>query len=237
MRVETITCVYNEEFLLPFYLQHYSWVDRVNIIFDIDTNDASLRRIVSYSKSLGLDVKLTLMDMPEGMDNIIKINNINWVYKQLPADSFALLVDADEFVLVDREKLEQIKDLVTVVYFGHVYRHVDEEDLDPTKPIKEQRRHGFISGRKPIVVRGGLDASWDVGCHECSVKPYNDIGLVLAHWCMADPCFCIDRRYLDRVLRYSDNNKKHGFSTHISSATRESLLAECRQHENDAAIW
>jgi hypothetical protein len=48
MRVETTTCVYNEEFLIPFYLNHYSWVDRINILFDVDTNDKSLKQILYW---------------------------------------------------------------------------------------------------------------------------------------------------------------------------------------------
>ena len=32
MRIELITMWYNEEFLAPFFLNHYSWVDKIHII-------------------------------------------------------------------------------------------------------------------------------------------------------------------------------------------------------------
>ncbi len=45
IKVEIITSVYNEEFLLPFFLKHYSWVDKINIIYDQDSNDNTLQII------------------------------------------------------------------------------------------------------------------------------------------------------------------------------------------------
>jgi hypothetical protein len=31
-RVQVLSFMYNEEYLLPFFLKHYDWVDQINVI-------------------------------------------------------------------------------------------------------------------------------------------------------------------------------------------------------------
>lgn len=90
-RFETITFVYNEEFLLPFYLNHYSFVDRFNIIFDQDSNDRTLDILRSSSK-----VNIIIYKFPDMMDDDLKVQFINQIYKGL-TDCYVINVDCDEF--------------------------------------------------------------------------------------------------------------------------------------------
>lgn len=234
MRIETLTCVYNEEFLLPFYLKHYSWVDRINILFDTASSDNSL--VILKKASRKRDIRIIPMHMPYGMDNIIKMDSINLAYKFIDAD-ILLNVDADEFMLTNRKDLKSIDSPITSVIFGTVYRHITEKDLDLEKSVMDQRRYGILGGAKPLIAKGKPDVLWSVGNHESSIIPGPYTGILLAHWCMADPCFCIDRRILNRVPRYSERNKSMGFSSHVSNCTREDLEEQCRIHEGDERMW
>lgn len=235
MRIETITCFYNEEFLLPFYLKHYSWVDRMNFLLDSDTNDGS--SLILAEAKAKFDINIVPITFSEGMDNITKMEAINVLYKEITSD-FVLNVDIDEFIFIDRETTETINNDVTFVRLANVYRNVNEKDLDINIPIREQRRHGeFLPVyRKPIVAKGGKRLWWGVGNHGCNIVA-EDKGIVGAHWAMADPCFCIDRRVNNRVGRFSKRNLSYGMSCHVSSATRESLIAECELHKNDKELW
>lgn len=42
MSIEIITMWYNEEALAPFFLKHYSWADKITLLYDEETSDKSL---------------------------------------------------------------------------------------------------------------------------------------------------------------------------------------------------
>ena len=239
MRIETITCVYNEQFLLPFYLRHYHWTDRMNILFDTDSDDLSFDIIEEYRHASGREkVELILFKFPEGLDSLLKVQHCNEVYKSLDCD-LVILGDCDEFLFADREKIESLPDYPAfLATSGYVYRHVSETDLDPMKPVKEQRCHGLINfgGVKAMVAQTGKGIEWEPGNHNCNIEPLS-CGLVFAHWSMADLCFCVERKTKGRRDRMSQANIRNGFSTHLQNVTAEEILNECRQHENDERIW
>ncbi len=233
MRVEVCTCIYNEEFLLPYYLNHYQWVDRINILLDRDTNDNSLKVMQQWSNRI--DIKVFPMKMENGFDNIFKIDKLNDLFRSISSE-IVFMVDADEFILADREKVESVEDGVHAVYFAQIYRNISDIDLDIKNPSIYQRRHGVIDGLKPILVKNCKDVSWGVGCHECNQPVITKHMFKLAHWCMADPSFCIDRR-MHRIARVSEADKERGFCVHLTSSTLESAIQECESHLNDERIW
>ena len=94
-RFETITFVYNEEFLLPFYLKHYDFVDRFNIIYDTDSFDKTLEILQANPK-----VNIIPYTFPDMMNDGLKVQMINRFYKGI-LDAWVLNVDVDEFVFVD----------------------------------------------------------------------------------------------------------------------------------------
>lgn len=36
MNIEVITCMYNEEFLAPFFMNHYEWATKIKVFIDDD---------------------------------------------------------------------------------------------------------------------------------------------------------------------------------------------------------
>ena len=76
-RYETISCVFNEEFLLPYYFKHYDFCDRFNILYDIDSTDNTLDILRNNPK-----VNLIPFEFPDGMDEALKIKFINYMHKK-----------------------------------------------------------------------------------------------------------------------------------------------------------
>jgi len=246
--------MYNEQFLLPFFLKHYDWVDKINVIYDQDSNDNTLNILTSNPK-----VNVIPFRFPDMMDDFLKVKKIDEAYKNLHDPSRILLVDADEFIFIDRGMLERIKYPVVNVKLFNVYRHISEGDLDVSKPVKEQRRHGvFVKMyNKPIIVKTGLDLIWGVGNHKISsLHFYNkaryimanfitrrrlaiayDCGIIGAHWVNADPCFCVERRIKGRRDRQSKFNLERGLTAQHHNISAESVLAECKMHENDPIVF
>ena len=52
MKIVLITMWYNEEFLAPFFLNHYKWVDKIHILLDADTDDNTEAIATGYSNVL-----------------------------------------------------------------------------------------------------------------------------------------------------------------------------------------
>jgi hypothetical protein len=237
VKVELITCMYNEEFLAPFFLNHYSWVDRITILLDSATDDNTWGIASKYK-----NVVFAPFAMLEGMDDGEKSRQISNTYQSSTVD-WIIVADADEFIFIDKSNLESIADddqAVSVMLFD-VYRNVAESDLYPLQSIQSQRSHGCLDNRyiKPSIVRGGLsDISWGPGHHHLfGTANYKQVPFTGAHWANADLSFCIDRRIKGRRDRQSVNNKTMGWSTQNWGITEDSIRLECELHRNDPKLW
>jgi hypothetical protein len=242
MRIEAITPAYNEEFLLPFFLKHYSFVDRINVLFDVASTDRS-REILEACPN----VHIIENDMPEGM-NSFKINGkILETYQNITSQNcWVLGVDVDEFVFLDPRDLEHDSLICDYSYVKlyDVYRHVTEKDLDASVPVKYQRRHGFLREdyRKPAIVKAGLKVKWGLGLHSIASfdkGPYRirQVDYTGAHWANADLCFCVERRVKNRRDRQSAYNLEHGFTVQHHHVSEKSILDECNFHSRDPLVF
>lgn len=255
MRVEILSFMYNEEFLLPFFLNHYSWADKINVIYDVDSTDKTLKMLRADPK-----VNVIPFHFPDMMDDVLKAQKISQIYKTLPKNTCVFIVDADEFIFTNRNEIENLTHPIINVKLFDVYRHKSESDLDVNKPVVTLRRHGvFVEGyNKPIIVKTGLDIEWCVGNHAV-MRPklssknifqrvqnillnqhhptsYN-CNIVGAHWANADPCFCVERRVKNRRDRQSQHNLTHGLTVQHQNITEENVLAESKRHDKDPEVF
>lgn len=232
-----ITAIYNEAFLLPFYLKHYAWVDRLHIVYDTTSTDDSLTILQADPR-----VVLHPITSPEGINDRLKIDTINALYHTLPPEGLVLCVDVDEYVHQDRAHLETVmRDHESAfVAFYDVYRHVSEGELDLNLTIWEQRRHGFLRDHytKPILVRTGLpDVYWEPGNHWLFHTKTASCGLTGSHWKYADPCFVFQRQLEGRAKRLSPTNYAYGYGTNYADRTVEKVALELIEHAADPLLW
>ena len=262
MNIEIITAWYNEEYLAPYFLEHYSFANKIHILLDSDTNDNTLLEIEKSSNA-----EIEHIKYPDGFDDEIKIAEMMRVYRNIE-QGWVFAVDSDEFLFplpletTVREALEKEKEHdVVYAQMWQVYRHRNDEDLDPNLPTVLQRRHGDpnvtegVNARytKPAIVKACLDFEWRTGCHRIRFpRPENILTRLFgkisgksrispnkfygAHWAMADPLFCIERR-LGRQDRLSQNSLEKGYGSHYLQDEEERIWKELEAHLDDPLLF
>lgn len=261
LKVEVISMWYNEAFLAPFFLNHYSFADKIHIFYDQDTTDNTLEIISRYD-----NVNVIPFKFPDMMDDLIKVDKINGLLRTLECD-WVIAVDADEFVFPlplgrdMREALEREADYDLIyAQLWQVYRHKNDNDLTPELSTAQQRRHGDPNVTeginaayvKPIIVRPGAGIEWLPGCHDIvkkhgikkilnkirgnkiAISPRKQYG---SHWAMADPEFVVERRIKGRKERQSKSNIEKKLTYHQHNITESSILEECDLHLNDPLLF
>lgn len=254
MRVELMTMWYNEEFLAPFFLNHYSWVDKIHILLDTDTNDNTEQIIRKYN-----NVEIEHFTFPDMLDDFLKVKAFNDKYKELDAD-YVILVDSDEFIfsnIINKPVRDHINETGKDVYFVNlwqVYKHETDLPLDPNVPVAVQRRHGipdlqhreYFYYIKPAVVRTGKDLRWEVGNHELTyegtrvhwwksdIQTMKDLNISTekhemlqgAHWRIVDLYQALKRKIDHRKQRLSKVNLANGLGGHYHNITYRDIVKE-----------
>jgi hypothetical protein len=256
MKIELMSMWYNEEFLAPFFLSHYRFVDKIHIFLDADTNDRT-RNEIDKASELYKNISVQEFTFPDKMDDIIKIVKLNEFYKTIDSD-YVFLADADEFIFYPAGYLEANPQIIHFTKLWNVYRHHTEQDLNPERPIREQRRHGvsdfegFDVYTKPNMVMAKQDFSWALGHHAGflqgqAVDWYASHELFPpgvsrmdplpgAHWAMADPAFAVERRMKGRKERQSQVNLQLGLTIQHHFITEEAIRTSMKLHENDPQV-
>lgn len=236
MKIETITFVYNEEFLLPFFFRHYNFVDRFNMVYDMSSTDNTLSILKKNSK-----VNIINANYPGGWNSMIKQLMLHDIYDTLDPDIWVLNVDCDEFAFMG--SLPDKKSPVNRIAFYNVFRQVDDWDLCSIMPVKYQRCHGFLDPNyiKPVLTLSGLDIKWVPGCHYVT-KLGTEVGSIPvhcngAHWENADLCFCIERRIKNRKMRQSKHNLRNQYGLQNHMITEQSVIDYCTAHSQDPKLW
>lgn len=240
-----ITAWWNEEFLAPYFLKHYSWCDRIFLLLDKATNDKSFEIAAGYP-----NVVISMVEYPNGMDDRLKIRYINAAYRNVQT-YYCIIADADEFIDVDSETIELGEKKLRRVKLYNVYRNTNDSDLDINVPALEQRRHGVYVWpyTKACIARRGLNLSWGPGCHyvkldgirhasfktdELIKETYGDM-MHGSHWANADSCFCIKRR-IENGKRQGLKNLQSGMTRHNHNITELKIMTELIKHRNDPEV-
>ena len=231
-------------------------MDKITLLLDTATDDRTFDIVAGYGNTYIYQV-----DYEAGMDDKQKIDYVNECYRNSKAD-YVIAVDADEFVFgldgggvyvglnginLNKVNLDGVDGTfgfdIARVKLWEVYRHVSDGDLDPGKPVREQRRNGYYRWpyTKPCIARTGQWLTWGMGCHAVMLGGQRVANKRIqpvftgAHWINADPCFCIKRR-LGTMARQSLRNLERNLSKHNHNVTEESIRAELAEHERDPVV-
>lgn len=252
MTIKLFCCFYNEEFLIPYFLSHYRWVDSIEALVSPST-DNTLRLLAQEPR-----VVINPVEFPDGkFDDQFKTRAINRAINESPFDAdWHMVVDADEFVWPTGRPdacRSEVNDVLNaagdvnaiLARMWVVFRHHTDSDLDASKPPALQRRHGisnpnaieFKNGIKPVFTRPGKGLQYTVGQHQITdlAGDYEPAKLLFdgAHWTNADPCFCVERRVKNRSPRLSGANHSLGLGYHNFQLTEQQVREECARHLND----
>lgn len=243
--IKLFCCFYNEAALIPFFLSHYHYVDAIQAFVTPSTDETRAL--------LAADPRVTITDveMPHGIDDDAKVAVVNEAIRQKDrVHDWHLVVDADELIWPQGDPTGETakaylatvppNDVALQGWLHQIYRHECDADLDVTQtPVVWQRRHGYLFGWKPSVMRSNRGLQLVPGNHyfvnrEACSETHKFDG---AHWQNADPSFAVTRRVRDRAERISPTNilKHHG--THHWNETASMVYAELAEHFHDPAVF
>lgn len=265
MKIELITIWYNEEFLAPFFLNHYSWVDKIHLIVDADTNDSTVSIASRYQ-----NVEIEYLKFPDMWDDNLKAIKFNEKYTSITDADYVILVDSDEFIFCNqldmpvRSHIENTRKDVYFVHLWQIYKHEDDPPLDPGLPVPLQRRHGDpdmsvpenLAYVKPVVIRAGKDIQLALGNHalkydgivvsllmgdkaamrEKNVSVERHEMLQGAHWRLVDLDEAVKRRIQNRKQRLSKVNLTKGFSSQYHNITEEDIIREYNDNKQRPVV-
>jgi SAM-dependent methyltransferase len=252
---------YNEEFLAPFFLNHYSWADKIHILLDADTNDRTEEIAREYP-----NVEIEHFKFPDMMDDIIKVAKLNDKYRSIKDADYVALVDSDEFIFCNnlkkavRTHLEETRKDVYFVNLWQIFKHETDPPLDPNASIPLQRRHGDpnmddhfnVLYIKPAIVKGGKNLCWTCGNHEVvyegnSLKwQTRNLGIMESlnvsvrknemlqgsHWRLVDLEETIKRRINNRKNRQSQVNLAKGLTFQYHDICEQQIIDEYHSNKS-----
>jgi len=193
MKTLAISMWYNEAALAHYFLKHYSYMTKIIILLDSDTNDSTEEIINQY-----LNTQIIKFTFPEHkVDEDIKAKMIRDTYKQFRSTEhwdcsssydWIFNVDADELIMPKNYeniftflgRANSNKSNLIYADILQVYRNIKESDLVwkdiQDEKIVYQRRYGtrnfFLDNHfndtlyiKPIVVKPNLPIIWSPGNH------------------------------------------------------------------------
>jgi len=265
LRVELITIWYNEEFFAPFFLNHYSWVDKIHLIVDADTNDSTVALAKQHN-----NVEISYMKFPDMMDDDLKSQKFTSVYNSITDADYVIVVDSDEFIFCNQidksvklHLLETQKDIY-LVNLWQIYKHEDDLPLDSMLPVPFQRRYGDpdmeksgnIQYVKPCLVKACKNIKFGIGNHylycdgiyvsavngdidsmrAINVSINNHDMLQGSHWRLVDLEDTIKRRISNRKHRQSANNLKGGHSTHYHEINEYDIIKEYEDNKRNPMV-
>lgn len=216
MIIEVIAAYFREEFLIPLFMQHYNWADRITLI--------------------------TQKNSSSQLDDEDKSNWVTDALRNSRAD-WTVVVDVDEFIYPipfganPRVVLEQETGSVIYSHMTRMWRHWSDISIKPHNPPVPQRVHGQKDHVKPAIFRPHSSLTLGAGNHDVQGHHMDLVGRPWAgaHWANADAQFWIERETRDRGPRLSQRNISRGHGTHTLRSA-EQILAECKAHENDPVI-
>lgn len=219
MDIHIITPIYNESYLLPFFLKNYKWAKKITFIYDEATTDNSLQ-VISKCRNKGQELQIVPIDFKDGFDDEILINLTNSIANKSEYE-WVCCVDADEFILEDLSRRDCHLACISISFYN-MYPHKSENEfLNIELPLERQRRYGFLDKMyiKPVLVFKGKDYCNDirftVGKHTVYLN-----GLCMAirgqyngmHLNNVNLDFAKKRRF-ERYQRMSSENIKKGYGS------------------------
>lgn len=218
MNIEVYTICYNEEFLMPFFLQHYS--EHVGaskiVIYDNYSTDKCIEIAQAFT---GCTVEVIKYNSNNKIHDGIYMDIKNSAWKKSTAD-WVIVCDMDELVYFKDKTILNQPDMV--VYQCNGYQMVDTHlpIYNPNRPITEQLVYGtydtYVS--KCAVFKPTIkNFEYQPGAHHChTTSPViNPPSLYLLHYKFMSLEYVI-QNYKLRQERLSEFNKKTKLGHHYN---------------------
>jgi hypothetical protein len=225
--IELFTICYNEEKILPFFLDHYSFCKKINIYDNNSTdNSVNIARNCTFA-----NVNVINYDTNNTLDDSVYLQIKNNVWKNSDCD-YVIVVDMDEFLY--HPNFEQfINDTQQPVYKPYGYNMVSESFPISGKFIS-QIKTGVpdINYNKQVLFSPNTisEINYTLGCHHAdpldknghsvTALQYNELKLL--HYKNISIDYKLEKHKL-YSSRFSEYNKQTGAGIHYTDS-RESQI-------------
>ena len=244
MTIGVATPIYNEEYLLPIFLEHYKFADEIIFFYDTDTTDRSLEVIHKHKKT---NVIIQPYNTGDGMNDYYMIDLLHEKLKYTTMD-YTICVDGDELLFHTNKNFETLgediknyisKDLCDyylAAFFHMLPDSTEERDITPDKPIWEQRKYGWFEDTylKPCIIKKDSKLEYSIGKHWLIEdgkhhSPVNQhfgiecMGFQGCHLNNVNEEIAIQRRIINRCTRLSKVQRERGAGSEYFDLTEEKI--------------
>lgn len=226
MEIACYTIAYNEELILPHFIDHYKqFCDKIVIYNNMSTDK---------TKEIALDNGCEVVDWRNPSDGTKSFNDLVNVQikstcylKDRGIYDWVITVDADEFYThlsgIDEfiSTLERYKAMGVKLPKVQGY-NMFSWDYDFNSPLSSidlgipSENYSKLCLFNPI-----LDMQWGPGCHHCGLQSDSvDTSIILKHYKTINFDYVVNRYKVLQSVQ-SDTNKKYNYSTHVYRTKEE----------------
>jgi len=175
MNISIYAIAYNEEKMLPFFLDHYSKFASKIIIFDNESTDNT----INIAKEHPLVKTVYSVKTGDSLDDsmYVEIKNSCW---EGDDSEYVMLVDVDELIYHDTDIVEYLENTKQPVYRCCGYNMISETFPNNIESITTQIKQGVFDRfySKPVVFNPNIikKTDFDLGTHDG--RFYDEKGLI-----------------------------------------------------------
>ncbi len=223
MNIHLYTILYNEEDLLPFFIDHYKQFVSKFVFYDNFSTDNSLEII----KNSGVNYEIKQYESNDKQDDFVftKIKNDGWKESKNNGVDYVIVCDLDEFLyheniiqfLEDKKKLgfTILKPEGFNMYANEFPQHNDVVVI--TDQVKTGCRFEMLDKCVIFSPDDLVEIGFGMGCHFCdpngTVKINSYEGLKLLHYKGLSLQYLLFKVHRSKS-RIPDENRKRGIARH-----------------------
>ena len=197
--VHTIT--WNEEYMLPFFIKHYSFAKKI-IIHDNESTDNTEDIALTYDN---VEVESYVSNDQQDNLTMVKVKNNCWKNDDT---EWSIVCDVDEFLIIDWDKIATYPKPIA-------FKALGVQMVGSGEPLEEINKGILVSLMNKIVLFSSCieETNYAPGCHvaepTCPVAQETE----LRHYSMLSEDYVVER-YQRYVPRMSESDVHHNFGRH-----------------------
>ena len=237
VKITVLTNVFNEEYLLPFWLEHHRKIFDHGIVFDWGSTDRSMDIVRRMCPEWEIrDAKTShpdkILDKFDAFDNDILL-----MVAEMKLDGYKIVLNTTEFLMSPEPIRNYIADAPDCYYPLHSYLALSEKRIQYPKTLGEffagvERVEPNIRGLR--MIHSHMHGAYSLGRHEITREVTDWIAPCIL-WCSEYPW---NAPVLERALQIKDRipnsdyekgiSYHHRFSPAVRIANREQHIKDSR---------
>ena len=221
MNITIYTITYNEEKMLPFFLDHYSKFASKIVIYDNESTDDT----VKIAKDHSLVKSIYSVKTGDSLDDSMYVKMKNTIWKNDKSD-YVILVDTDELIYHEDDIIKYFENTKYPIYRPTGYNMISENFPKNNISITDQVKRGVYDKFycKPVIFNPNLvkKTDFELGIHNGRFYDVNnnllypkESKLKMLHYKNLGFEYRIDRHEMFSK-RMSEFNKKTGAGIHYT---------------------